>query len=145
MVDQPNVNEVAAAIQTSVGIFVRQMRLLSVAGELTLPEYSALRRLHRDGPSTTTAMAKAEQITTQSMGATISSLEHRGLVERRPHGDDGRKSILSLTSAGQLELRHRHDARTMQLSKALVAGFTVSELTQLKSAASLIEKLANLI
>jgi len=145
MDDRPNVNEVAAAIQTSIGTFVRQIRTLTVAGELTLPEYSALRRLSRQGPSSTTAMAKAEQITTQSMGATISSLENRGLVERRPDIVDGRKSILSLTPAGQLELRHRHDARTVQLSKALLNGFTEAELNELRSASSLIEKLAQLL
>jgi DNA-binding MarR family transcriptional regulator len=145
MVDDLNINEVAAAIQTSIGIYVRQMRLRSVPADLTLPEYSALRRLSRDGSATTTSLARAEQITTQSMGATISSLESRGLVERHPDSEDGRKSILSLTTAGQLELRNRHDARTVQLSKALLSGFTESDLFQLKTAAVLIERLAYLI
>ena len=101
--------------------------------------------LSRGGPATTTTLANQEQITTQSIGATISSLEKRGLVERRPDTDDGRQSILSVTSAGSRELRHRRDTRTVQLSKALSSGFTASEMTELQSAAILLERLAYLL
>ena len=138
-------NEVASAIQSAVGVFVRQLRLLTVPGELSMPEYAVLARLSRGGPATTTTLANQEQITTQSIGATISSLEKRGLVERRPDTDDGRQSILSVTSAGSRELRHRRDTRTVQLSKALSSGFTASEMTELQSAAILLERLAYLL
>jgi DNA-binding MarR family transcriptional regulator len=145
MTNGPNVNEVAAAIQKSIGIFVRQLRLIAVEGELTPPEYSALSRLDRNGPTTTTAMARAEQITTQSMGATLSSLESRGYLVRRLDPSDGRKSILLLTSAGRRALRSKRDARTLQLAKALSAGFTDAELRQLMTAVPLIERLVYLI
>jgi len=145
MTREPNANEVASAIHTSVGVFVRQLRLTPVEGEITLSEYSALRRLDRGGATTTTSLANAEQITTQSMGATISSLELRGLVERRLDPGDGRKSILSLTNAGRRVLRNKRDARTVQLAKAITAGFSTSEMKQLLAAASLIERLAYLL
>jgi DNA-binding MarR family transcriptional regulator len=145
MSNGPNVNEVAAAIQKSVGIFVRQMRLIPVEGELSLSEYSALRRLERGGPTTTTSLAKAEQITTQSMGATLASLDERGLISRQLDPSDGRKSILSLTEAGRKSLRKKRDARTAQLSTALSAGFTETELSQLMTAAPLIERLVHLL
>jgi DNA-binding MarR family transcriptional regulator len=141
----PNVNEVAAAIHKSISIFVRKLRLVAIEGELTPAEYSALRRLDRNGPTTTTAMARVEQITTQSMGATLSSLVDRGFVVRRLDPDDGRKSILVLTGAGRKELRNKRDARTRQLAKALSTGFTDAEMKQLMIAAPLIERLVYLI
>jgi DNA-binding MarR family transcriptional regulator len=140
-----NVNEVAAAIHKSISIFVRKLRLVAIEGELTPPEYSALSRLDRNGPTTTTAMARVEQITTQSMGATLTSLVDRGFVARRLDPDDGRKSILVLTSAGRKALRSKRDARTLQLAKALSAGFTDAEMNQLMIAAPLIERLVYLI
>jgi len=145
MDDEQSVNQVAAALHNSVSLFVRQIRLITDAGELTPPEFSALRRLSREGPATTTALASAEQITTQSMGATISTLENRGFVERRPDPGDGRKSFLSLTDAGRQVLLNNHDARTNQLAIVLSAGFSADELSQLMGAASLIERLAYLL
>jgi DNA-binding MarR family transcriptional regulator len=141
----PNSNEVAAAIHKSISIFVRKLRLIAIEGDLTPPEYSALSRLDRNGPTTTTAMARVEQITTQSMGATLSSLVDRGYVSRRLDPDDGRKSILVLTGAGRRALRNKRDARTQLLAKALSVGFTDAEMKQLMIAAPLIERLVYLI
>ena len=59
--------QVAAALYLSVGLFKRRIRQTPVEGELSLPESSALRRLERGGPATVTALAKAEQISVQSM------------------------------------------------------------------------------
>jgi DNA-binding MarR family transcriptional regulator len=93
-------------------------------GELTLPETSALARLDRGGPTTSAALARLEQISPQSMGATLGALEARGLVERRPDPGDGRRVVLSFTEAGLEALRNRRDERTEQLARALATGFT---------------------
>ncbi len=110
-----------------------------------MPESSALVRLERGGPTTAAALAKIEQISPQSMGATLGALEARGLVERRPDPQDGRRVILSATEAGLQALRDRRDARTEQLAKALSSGFTPAELEQLMAAAPLLERLAQSI
>ena len=114
-------------------------------GELTLPETSALVRLDRGGPATPSELARLEQISPQSMGATLGALEARALIERRPDPADGRRAVMSLTEAGRQMLRHRRDARTQQLARALAAEFTRSELNQLMTAAPLIERLAQRI
>jgi len=143
MTEDPDVRDVAAALRVSIGLLLRRMRQIRAEGELTVPETSALARLDRNGPATSSALAKLEQISPQSMGATLSALEARGLVERRPDAQDGRRVVLSVTGAGQQVLRDKRDARTGQLARALSAGFTKDELNQLMAAAPLLERLAH--
>ena len=100
-----------------------------------MPQASALKRLDRGGPTSVTELAKAEQISVQSMGATLGALEARGLVERRPHPSDGRRSVLSITPAGARVLGDKHNGRAEQLAKALSSGFSPAELRQLMAAA----------
>lgn len=137
-----DVDRVAEALLVSIRLLVRRVRQVQVDGELTLPETSALVRLDRGGPATSSALAKLEQISPQSMGATLGGLEARGMVERRPDPEDGRRVVLSLTEAGQQVLRNRRTARTEKLAEGLSRGFTHSELKQLMAAAPLIERLA---
>ena len=128
MTGDPDPHDVAAALRVSIGLLLRQMRQVRVAGELTVPETSALARL--------------EQISPQSMGATLSALEARGLVRRGPDAHDGRRVVLSVTELGRQLLRDKRDARTGQFARALSAGFTLDELNQLMAAAPLLERLA---
>ncbi|MGN6792168.1 MAG: MarR family winged helix-turn-helix transcriptional regulator [Streptosporangiaceae bacterium] len=141
----PDVHDVAAAVRVSVGLLLRRLRQVRPAGELSLPENSALVRLERSGPITPSALAKLEQISPQSVGATIAALEARGLVERMPDPADGRRILLSVSQAGLQALRDKRNARTEQLAGALSSGFTARELEQLYAAAPLIERLAQSI
>jgi DNA-binding MarR family transcriptional regulator len=142
MPQDPDVNDVAAALQMSIGLCLRQLGQMRVEGGLSWPEASALKRLDRGGPTSVTELAKAEQISVQSMGTTLGALEARGLVERHPHPNDGRRSVLSITKAGKRVLGDKHNARAEQLAKALSSGFSPEELRQLTVAAPLIERLA---
>jgi DNA-binding MarR family transcriptional regulator len=141
--DAVPVDDVAVALQVSIGLLRRQLREAPVEGELTSPETSALARLDRGGPTTASALAKLEQISPQSMGATMGGLEARGLVERTADPHDGRRVVLSITEAGLDALRVRRTARAEQLAQALSAGFTRAELKHLMAAAPLIERLAH--
>ena len=140
-----DVHEVASALRVSIGLLLRRLRQAQTDGELTLPESSALTRLDRGGPATSSALARLEQISPQSMGATLSALEARGLVERRPDPGDGRRVVISLSEAGLQALRNKRNARIEQLARALSSGFTRSELQQLMAAAPLLERLAQSI
>jgi DNA-binding MarR family transcriptional regulator len=142
MTQHPDLNDVAAALMLSVGLLRRRVRQAQTDDGLTWPETSALARLDSGGPTTSAALARLEQISPQSMGATLAALEGRGLVERRPDQQDGRQFVLSLTNLGLQALRSRRYARTEQLAKALSTGFTSSELKQLMEIAPLIERLA---
>jgi DNA-binding MarR family transcriptional regulator len=142
MADELDVRDVAAALRVSMGLLLRRLRQVGVPGELTVPETSALARLDRNGPATSSELARVEQISPQSMGATLSALEARGLVTRDPDARDGRRIVLSVTEAGRQLLRDKRDARTEHLARALAAGFTREELAQLMAAAPLLERLA---
>ncbi|HTW18847.1 MAG TPA: MarR family transcriptional regulator [Mycobacteriales bacterium] len=141
----PDVADVAAAVQLSVRLLVRSLRQVTGEGELSLPEMSALARLDRTGPTTSAALAREEQISPQSMGSTLGSLEERGLVERRADPGDGRRVVLSITPAGFRVLRNKRSARAKELARALSTDFTKAELRQLMAAAPLIERLAQRI
>lgn len=145
MHDEPDATEVAAGLRVSIGMLVRRLRLVQSEGELTMPESSALARLDRGGPATASALARIEQISPQSMGATLSGLEARGFIERQPDPQDGRRVVLSLSDAGMRALRDRRNARTERLAAALSSGFTETELRQLTAAVPLIERLAQSI
>ncbi|MGO8885171.1 MAG: MarR family winged helix-turn-helix transcriptional regulator [Streptosporangiaceae bacterium] len=135
-------SEVAGALRDSIGLLVRRLRQMQAEGDLTLPESSALARLDRDGPATPSALAKREQISPQSMGATLAALETRGLVARRPDPADGRSVIISLTEAGRETVQNRRAAKTEHLAEALATTFSRAEREQLMAAALLIERLA---
>jgi DNA-binding MarR family transcriptional regulator len=139
------VEEVAAALYLSVGLLVRRLRQVQADGELSLPESSVLRRLERGGPATVTALAKAEQISVQSIGATLSGLEGRGLIGRHSDPADGRRAVMSVTEAGLAALSDRRDARIGRVAAVLAGGFTPAELGQLMTAAPLIERVAESI
>jgi DNA-binding MarR family transcriptional regulator len=129
----------------SIGLLVRRLRQVQVDGEITLPETSALARLDRAGPTTAAALARLEQISPQSIGATLGGLEARGLIERAADPDDGRRVVLSLTKAGAEVLGSHRNARVQALARALATGFTRSELEQLMTVAPLLERLAQSI
>ncbi|GAA4492054.1 MarR family transcriptional regulator [Actinoallomurus oryzae] len=145
MTDDLGAEDVAAALLVSMSLFRRRMRQVPVQEELTLPETAALSRLDRSGPTTASAMARAEQISPQSMGATLGALESRGLVDRRPDPEDGRRVVLSVTEAGRALLRDKRTARIQQIAQVLAAEFTPEELRRLMAAAPLIERLAQSI
>ncbi len=145
MSEDLDVNDVAAALRESIGLLLRRLRQPPAEGELTLPESAALTRLYRGGPATSSALAKLEQISPQSMGATLAALEARGLVERHPDPDDGRRVVLSITGAGRRLVHNKRNARTERLAKALAAGFSPAEIGQLMAAAPLLERLAQSI
>lgn len=135
-------SDVAAALRVSVGLLVRRLRQTPAPDGLSLPETSALARLDRTGPSSASAMARREQISPQSMGATLAALESRGLIARTSDPADGRRVVLTITPEGAEVLRTRRDARVQRMAAALADGFSEAELAGLAAAAPLLERLA---
>jgi DNA-binding MarR family transcriptional regulator len=140
-----NAQSVAEALVVSLRLLIRRARQVPLTGELTAPQTAALVRLDVGGPSTASALAKLEQISPQSMGATLAALEQHRLVFRQPDPDDRRRVVLSISAAGLSVLRNRRSARTERLRQALADGFTPDELVQLMGVAPLLERLAQKI
>jgi DNA-binding MarR family transcriptional regulator len=143
MNDDLDPDEVASVLLAGLSALIRRVRQVPVDGGLTMPERTALSHLDRSGPTTSSALARQVQITAQAMGATLSALRARGLVDRRPDPNDGRRMVLSVTDAGRQALRDKRNARMELIARSLTSGaFTPAELEQLASAAPLLERLA---
>lgn len=136
-----DVAEVAHELRSGITAVIRMLRTERVSGDLTAPESSALARLERGGSATAADLARAEQISPQSMGSTLAALEEHGLIARRPDPEDGRRVLLSITPSGKAAMRNKRSARTAQLAAAL-DGFSTAELKQLRAVAPLLERLA---
>ena len=141
MSHEPDPVKVASAVQQSIVSYVRRLRQAPVQDELPDPEMKALSRLDQAGPATPSALARAELITPQAMGPTVSALVRRGLAERHPDPGDARLTIVSLTEAGRQVVRTKESARVRQLAGALAERFSSEELQVLLAAAPLIERL----
>ena len=138
----PDVTEVAGALRVAVGLVVRKLRQAPSPGELSLAESSALSRLERGGPATSSDLARVDRISPQSMGVTVAALLDGGLIERNRDPEDGRRIVLSVTEAGLRTLRDKRGARTEHIAAALRDGFSEDELRQLEGATALLERLA---
>jgi DNA-binding MarR family transcriptional regulator len=140
MSNAPDPVEVASTVHRSIVFYARGIRQ-TPQGELPDPEMIALVRLDQLGSATSSALARAERVTPQAMGATVGALVRRGLAEGRSDPDDGRLTILSLTEAGRQVVRRKETARIRQLAGVLSEKFTAAELEVLLAAAALIERL----
>lgn len=145
MTEELDAADVAARLLTGVSALVRRVRHVRTGGELTMPERTALSLLDREGPTTSSALARQVQITAQAMGATVRGLQARGLVGSSRDPRDGRRVVLAATAAGRQALEDRRNARTELVARALAEGFTPAERARLAAAAPLLERLARAV
>jgi DNA-binding MarR family transcriptional regulator len=132
----------AAELRTTVGRLTRLLREHTRKGELTASQRFALGRLEREGPLTVTALARAEGVRPQSMGATVAALEAQGLIIGAPDPADGRQTILSLTDAAREFIADSRAAREGWLLQAISARLSPAEQDQLAQALVLLRRLA---
>jgi len=97
----------------------------------------------KNGPATTADLARAESVKPQSMGATITTLEERGLVERKPHPTDGRQMNIELTAKGLAVRNSVTDAKRTWLAQA-IAQLDKQDQETLFAAGEIIKRLAEL-
>ena len=134
---------VARELRVTVGRLRRRLQEVASDTELRPAQTSVLTRLGKHGPSTGSRLAVAERVRPQSMAATLSTLEHAGLVRRSPDADDGRKLVVTLTSAGWEHVTGERAAGAEWLTAALSERYSKDELRQLLSAMALLERLAD--
>lgn len=133
---------VAGELRVVLGQLVRRLREQADGSDLTRSQASVLGRLDRDGPTTATALARAEGLRPQSMGTIVAALEAAGLVAGSPHPRDGRKTILSLTETAREHFRTGRLAREDWLIQAMSAALTPAELDQLSASIGLLKRIA---
>ncbi|WP_227321480.1 MarR family winged helix-turn-helix transcriptional regulator [Acidisoma silvae] len=121
----------------------RRLRDQAGSGDLTPSQVAVVLRLEKDGPTTVSALARAEGMRPQSMGAAIAPLEAAGLVEGRPDPHDGRQTILSLSDQCLALLRDGRAARQDWLTRTIAARLSPGEQKTLGIAVDLLKRLVD--
>jgi DNA-binding MarR family transcriptional regulator len=134
---------IAADLRAMIGQLRRRLQEQSQLGDLTPSQSAVLLRLWREGPATVTAMARAEGVRPQSMGATVAALETAGLVRGEPDPGDGRQTILSMTEDCKERIRLGSAAKQDFLARAIATQFTAAEWPELERAVRLLGRLAD--
>ncbi|HEY8334487.1 MAG TPA: MarR family transcriptional regulator [Tardiphaga sp.] len=131
----------AAELGALIGQMKRRLRREASAGDFTQSQLAVLGRLDREGSATVSALARAEGVRPQSMGATVAALEAAGLLQGTPDPADGRQTILALTPACRDLIRAGRAARLDWLSHAIEARLSQAEQQQLADSVALLAKL----
>ncbi|HUH68073.1 MAG TPA: MarR family transcriptional regulator [Mycobacterium sp.] len=119
----------------------RRLRGLAIGDDLTPSQTAVLTRLWKEGASSASALAGAEQVRPQSMATIVSALGERGLIERTPDPQDGRRQVISLTEAGRQRAESARQVREEWLAHAMQERFSERERRMILDALSLLERL----
>ncbi|MDR3516499.1 MAG: MarR family transcriptional regulator [Azospirillaceae bacterium] len=131
----------ATEIRALCGKLKRKLRDQAGVGDLTPSQTSVLLRLEREGPTTTSNLARLEGMRPQSMGTVIAPLQAAGLVSGVPDPADGRQTLLSLTDACRKWVEDGRAARQDWLTRALQARLSPEEQDRVAQAVELLKRL----
>ena len=132
----------AGAIRAVVGKLARRLRDTAPPGHFSWAQAHVLGRLERDGAATLTALARAENMRSQSMGAIVGPLEEAGLVAGAPDPEDGRQTLLSVTESGRAYIRENRRTREDWLAGRIRVELAPQEQEEVLRALTLLERIA---
>lgn len=141
--DIAQATQLAHGIRGLMGKLKRRLREQSNVGDLTPSQTAVLLRIEKDGPATTSHLARAEGMRPQSMGAVIAALEEAGLVQGAQDPRDGRQTLLSLTDACRQWVAAGRAARQDWLFHKIEARLSPQEQGQLAAAIALLQRLVD--
>jgi DNA-binding MarR family transcriptional regulator len=144
--DNPNTVRAASLardIRSLAGKLKRRLREQSDVGDLPPSQTAVLLRLDKDGPATTSSLARAEGMRPQSMGTVVAALENAGLISGAPDPKDGRQTILSLTDRCKQWIRDGRAARQDWLSRTIQARLSEEEQVALTAAVALLQRIVD--
>lgn len=75
------------------------------------------------------------------MAAIVAALNERGLIERTPDPEDGRRQMISLTGAGRQRAESNRQVREEWLARAIHDRYSESERQTILDALTLLERL----
>lgn len=134
------VDELAAALRQSIGRAVRAGKRES--DSLPTAHSTTLGFLEREGPMTIADLARRRGVRHQGQSRTIGELTDLGFVERTASPDDGRVSVIAISTPGSAALRRDMDARTDWLARAIRAEFDDEEQSLLRRVPDMLDRIA---
>ncbi|OIN80090.1 MarR family winged helix-turn-helix transcriptional regulator [Mycobacterium malmoense] len=120
----------------------RRLRDLAIDDDLTPSQTAVLTRLWKEGTSSASALAGAERVRPQSMATIVAALEQRGLIERTPDPEDGRRQVISLTTEGRRRAESDRRVREEWLARTIQERYSERERRVILDALSLLERLS---
>jgi DNA-binding MarR family transcriptional regulator len=131
----------AASVRVTFVKLKRRLREEGGSAEITPSQSSALGQLENLGLATVTELAQAEGVRPQSMGATIATLEAAGYIASSPDPNDGRRTILSLSSMAIENFSANRAAREGWLFQAIQENLSPEEQGDLARGFAVLTKL----
>ncbi|WP_257556033.1 MarR family winged helix-turn-helix transcriptional regulator [Sphingobium sp. CFD-2] len=135
--------ELAADVRALIGHLKRRMREQADVADLTYAQVCALARLEREGPTTLSALSRAEGVRPQSMAATVAALQAMGHVVSLPDPNDRRQFLLSLHIECRNWLLKSRVARLDWLAGVIECELDASDRKLLAQALVLLGRVAN--
>ncbi|MEW2530705.1 MarR family transcriptional regulator [Streptomyces sp. NPDC047071] len=135
----PESAAVAAELRTAMGKLTRRVKL---EDQMPHGQVAVLGALDRSGAMTTSELAADQRVRPQSMARAVGLLMEQGLITRRAHPTDGRKSLVELSAAGRALLEEERGRRADWLARAIEAELTPEERKLLARGIGLVERLA---
>lgn len=133
----------AAELRSLLSKLRRRLREQADVGDLTPSQAAAWKRLERDGPMTVAALARAEGVRPQSMGATVMALEAAGIIERAPDPTDGRQFVLSVSTDAQAKVEKGRAIRQDWLTRRIDRELEPAERHVLAQSLALLRRIAD--
>ncbi|MGW4062073.1 MarR family winged helix-turn-helix transcriptional regulator [Amycolatopsis sp. NPDC004747] len=135
--------DLARRLREGVGRLNWRMRAEANQATLGPALLAVLSRLYRAGTQTPTELAEAERLQPQSLTRILAALTIRGLIEREPDPEDGRRSRISINADGLAALREYSAERERWLAGALESTLSPTEQQLLRLAADLLIRVAD--
>lgn len=136
----PFASALAHDLRANFRALKRCFREQAPAGELTPAQLAVVNRLEA-GPSTASALARAEGMRPQSMGPIIAALDSAGVIQGAPDPSDRRQTLLSLTETFRAQLNARREARQDWLEGVIATRLTPEEQQVLAQANALLRRI----
>jgi DNA-binding MarR family transcriptional regulator len=131
--------QAASEVRVVFGRVKRRLKELAETDDLTPSQSSVLSRLDKDGPASASELAAAERIRPQSVAAILTALREADLIQRHPDPSDGRRQVVSLTTAGRHRLQGDRKVRQEWLAQTLQDHCTEAERQTIIKALALLD------
>ncbi len=136
--------EIATGVRTVISRLVKQIRRrTSAVGHLSLTEHTTLTTLYQHGQLLPSELSAMEKSSSQAMSQVLNHLCELGYITKTASLEDKRKTIVSITAAGEEAVRASRQEKEEWLAKAIRETFTKEEKIIIGEAIALLTKLAD--
>ncbi|MES1937511.1 MarR family winged helix-turn-helix transcriptional regulator [Salinisphaera hydrothermalis] len=141
MMKHTDIAILASDLRATFGMLKRRLRERGGVGDLTHSQTDVLRWLDRHGSASVSHLAREVGMRPQSMSPIIAALEAEGLVSGSPDPNDGRQTLISLTSLFQDKLAKGRAAREDWLARQ-IEQLSSDEQAHLVAAAAILRRIS---